>query len=122
MIKKIPENTTTEKEKSVSVKEPENDNKLNAVNRDAQFFKIQVYSDRIHTFTTIYASIAFVAFSFLSLFYGLYYEGFFEVKPSIMLTGYVGSVVIIGIVLIVFEVMLNFYVNNTKKISDMIRQ
>jgi hypothetical protein len=121
MAKKIAVNTDKNKEKSVSGEETkENENKLDVVNRDTQFFKIQVYADRIHTFVTIQASLAFVLFSLLSIFYGLYYQGFFEVKPSMMLTGYVGIAIIIVVVLITVVSIVNNYIKNIQKISDMI--
>ena len=119
MEKKITANTT--KEKVVSIEElTKNDNKLNAVNRDYQFFKIQIYADKVHTFTTIYASLAFVAFSLISIFSALYYQGFFEVKQSMMLTGYIGIAVIVVIVVFAVGNMTKTYLKDVQKISDMI--
>ena len=94
--------------------------KKQEINRDYEFFKIQVYSDKTHTLLAIGVSIAFVLFSLVSIFYGLYFEGFFGAKPAMMETGYWGIVIIIIAVIIVFGDIVRVYTDTATRISDMI--
>jgi hypothetical protein len=111
---KVTENKISETKKEIEQRTE------NPINRETEFFKIQVFTDRIHTFVAIQASLAFVLFSFASVFYGLYYDGFFNFKPSEMLTGYYGAAAIIVLVIITVWYIVRGYVKNSVKISDMI--
>ena len=104
---------------SETKKESEQRTKI-PINKDTEFFKVQVHSDRIHTYLTIKASLAFVAFSLISIFSALYYQGFFEVKQSMMLVGYIGIAVVVVIVVFAVGIMVRSYLKDFQKISDMI--
>jgi hypothetical protein len=93
---------------------------METVNRDAEFLKIQVYADKMHTLLTVQASLAFAVFSLLAIFYTLFYEGVFQFKVNMMLTGWEGIFVILALVLASLSLMVRDYKLNSTKISDMI--
>jgi hypothetical protein len=90
------------------------------INRDAEFFKIQVYADRTHAILTIWSSLAFVIFGLLSVFYALFYEGVFSLKITEILTGWEGIVIIIALVFVTIGIMAKDYSKNSRRISNMI--
>lgn len=90
------------------------------INRDYELFKVQVYADRTHTILTIWASLAFVLFSLVSIFYGLFYEGVFGFNLSKALTGWGGIIIIVALVIVTIWIMARRFNENSARVSDMI--
>ncbi|MCW4024942.1 MAG: hypothetical protein NWF01_07910 [Candidatus Bathyarchaeota archaeon] len=112
----------TQKEKPVSkqpeIKEVKDNSEL--IDKNAEFLKIQICSNRAHTILTIQTSITFVAFGLVSVFYSIFFQGYFSFEITKTLYGLFGICIIILFAIGSVVKIIRTYLQNMAKISDLV--
>jgi hypothetical protein len=88
--------------------------------KDFELVKVQIYSDRVHAFLSGGLTFAFVIFGLVAIFYGIFFQGFFENKYSLLYVGYLGIYVIIGLALAAVVYIVNQYNVRMRLVSKML--
>jgi hypothetical protein len=88
--------------------------------KEIDLMKIQIFSEKLHTYLTITYSFAFVVLGIVGIFLTLYYQAWSTYNIKGLYVGWVGVVVFSGITIFVMLMARSIYDKQENRISKML--